>query len=30
VLDLRARSEGGLRVVVTLPRARGSEVRTLQ
>jgi signal transduction histidine kinase len=30
VLDLHARSEGGLRVVVALPRARGSEVRTLQ
>jgi signal transduction histidine kinase len=30
VLDLRARSEGGLRVVVTLPRARRSEVETLQ
>jgi signal transduction histidine kinase len=30
VLDLRARSEGGLRVVVTLPRARRSEVGTLQ
>jgi signal transduction histidine kinase len=30
VLDLHARSEGGLRVVVTLPRAKGSEVGALQ
>jgi hypothetical protein len=30
VLALQARSEGGLRVVVTLPRAGGSEVETLQ
>jgi signal transduction histidine kinase len=30
VLDLHARSEGGLRVVVTLPRAERSEVGTVQ
>jgi signal transduction histidine kinase len=30
VLDLQARSDGGLRVVVTLPRARGREGGTLQ
>jgi len=29
-LDLQARSEGGLRVVVSLPRASGREVGTLQ
>jgi signal transduction histidine kinase len=30
MLELRARREGGLRVVVTLPRGRGKDVGTLQ